>query len=92
LLNGNGRFICTDIKQREERDLQTGHLGNPGLLDCIWDRSVNQTRTCPASVTPPVGGGSTLRKLYATPWNPWTQVETLDKKQGNVLKKLETPP
>jgi hypothetical protein len=24
----------------------------------------------PTSVTPPVGGGPTLRKLYATPWNP----------------------
>jgi len=30
--------------------------------------------------------------LYATPWDPWTLVETLDKKQGNVSKKLETPP
>jgi hypothetical protein len=34
----------------------------------------------------------TLRILYATPWNPWTLVETLDKITGNVSKKLETPP
>jgi len=57
------------------------------LLDCLWDRSVNRARTCPASVTPPVGGGSTLRKLYATPWNPWTLVETLDNKLGAISRK-----
>ena len=41
------------------------------LLDCIYDRSVNRTRTCPASVTPSTGGSTTLRRLYATPWNPF---------------------
>jgi len=25
-----------------------------------------------------IGCIATLRKLYATPWNPWTLVETLD--------------
>jgi hypothetical protein len=29
----------------------------------------------------------TLRILYATPWNPWTLVETLDKKTGQRVKK-----
>jgi hypothetical protein len=29
----------------------------------------------------------TLRILYATPWNPWTLVETLDKKRGQRVKK-----
>jgi hypothetical protein len=30
---------------------------------------------------------STLRKLYATPWNPWTLVETLDNKLGAISRK-----
>ncbi len=30
---------------------------------------------------------ATLRKFYATPWNPWTLVETLDKKRGAVSRK-----
>jgi len=30
---------------------------------------------------------STLRKLYATLWNPWTLVETLDKKRGAISNK-----
>ena len=29
----------------------------------------------------------TLRILYATPWNPWTLVETLDGKNGRRFKK-----
>jgi hypothetical protein len=29
---------------------------------------------------------TTLRKLYTTPWNPWTLVETLDKKAGQRFK------
>jgi hypothetical protein len=29
----------------------------------------------------------TLRILYATPWNPWTLVEILDKKRGQRFKK-----
>jgi len=57
------------------------------LLDCIDDRSVNRARTCPARVTPPVAGRPTLRKLYATPWNPWTLVETLDNKLGAISRK-----
>ena len=28
-----------------------------------------------------------LRKLYATLWNPWTLVETLDKKIGAISNK-----
>ena len=28
----------------------------------------------------------TLRILYATPWNPWTLVETLDKKRRQRFK------
>ena len=28
-----------------------------------------------------------LRKLYATPWNSWTLVETLDKKTGQRFRK-----
>jgi hypothetical protein len=28
-----------------------------------------------------------LRILYASPWNPWTLVETLDKKTGQRFKK-----
>ena len=32
-------------------------------------------------------GRRTLRKLYATPWKPWTLVETLDKKTGQRFKK-----
>jgi hypothetical protein len=35
-------------------------------------------------VAPP---GQTLRILYATPWNPWTLVESLDKKRGQRVKK-----
>jgi hypothetical protein len=44
----------------------------------------------------PLGGeervSRTLRRFYASPWKPWTLVETLDKKMGDVSKKLETPP
>ena len=29
---------------------------------------------------------STLRKLYATPWNPWTPTESLDEKNGRHFK------
>jgi len=36
---------------------------------------------------------ATLRIFYAPPRKPWTLVETLDKKkEGDVLKKLETSP
>ncbi len=35
---------------------------------------------------------STLRKLYATPWNPWALVETLDKKTGQRVKKASIAP
>jgi hypothetical protein len=28
-----------------------------------------------------------LRKFYATPWKPWTLVETLDRKKGRRFKK-----
>jgi len=31
--------------------------------------------------------GTTLRKLYATPWKPWTLVETLDNKLGAISRK-----
>ncbi len=30
---------------------------------------------------------ATLRELYATPWNPWTPAETLDKKIGQRVKR-----
>jgi hypothetical protein len=32
-------------------------------------------------------GSQTLRRSYATPWNSWTLVETLDKKRGQHFKK-----
>ncbi len=41
----------------------------------------------PQSPAETTGPATTLRKLYATPWNPWTPMETLDNKNGRHLKK-----
>ncbi len=43
-------------------------------------------RILPAGIVS-IGCSATLRKLYATPWNPWTLVETLDKKTRQRVKK-----
>jgi len=32
-------------------------------------------------------GLMTLRKSYASPWNPWTLVEAMDKKRGRRFEK-----
>jgi len=39
------------------------------------------------SIPAAASAAQTLRKLYATPWNPWTLVETLDNKLGAISRK-----
>jgi len=62
------------------------------LLDCIYDRSVNRARTCPASVTPPVAARhstQTLRNAMEsldTGGNPGQQV------RRHLKKNLEMAP
>ena len=60
-------------------------------------RAFARRRQCPPPLFLEKGGigfdsaastvAPTLRKLYATPWKPWTLVETLDKKTGQRIKK-----
>jgi hypothetical protein len=35
----------------------------------------------------PIGPHLEDNELYATPWNPWTLVETLDNKLGAISRK-----
>jgi len=53
------------------------------------DRGISRRRrpTRPRLVLFASNAAQTLRKLYATPWKPWTLVETLDNKLGAISRK-----
>jgi len=78
---------CSAAIAGEERIRKTSRLRMKFMGSNLRYNRLQFAEILEESVTPPVGGNSTRRKLYATRWNPWTLVETLDKKTGQRVKK-----